>query len=306
MKKFLIPFLFGLSVFFSQAQDKSGSEDHPLVPRFKQARIYDYEVKSFEPMAISTSKVTKYDELDESIKVEGKLYRIWYDLPSSMGSTYEIYTNFKNAFSGENAEVLFTCYGKKECGKYFWNAMGSTNTYLMSSYLGEEIAYHAARFEKDGMLYTLAITVGYGLGEQGYEVHLVESKIMEQSITTDGIAASMRKSGKVALDGILFDTGSATLKASSMEVVSQLADYLLKNPEVKIYVVGHTDNVGSYESNVALSLRRAESVCSTLSRKHNISKKRLHAAGVGPVSPEASNTTDPGRKKNRRVEAVLQ
>ncbi|MGB5982915.1 MAG: OmpA family protein [Nonlabens sp.] len=305
MKLYIIPFLYLLTTFHSSAQDKEGSSDHPLVPRFKQARIYDYEVKSFEPLTIATSKVTKYDELDEKLKVEGKKYLIWYDLPSSMGSTYEIYTNFKNAYSGNNAEVLFTCNGKKECGKYFWNAIGSDNSYLMSSYLGEEIAYHAAQFQKDGKQYTIAITVGYGLGEQGYEVHIIENEIMEQTMDVDGITASINENGKMAFNGILFETGSDRLKSSSYKEIALIADYLTNNPKSNIYVVGHTDSIGSYETNLSLSERRAISVVNALKTKHKVKASRLMPVGVGPVSPVATNSTSEGKTANRRVEVVL-
>jgi len=305
MKLYIIPFLYLLTTFHVSGQDKEGSLDHPLVPRFKEARIYDYEVKSFEPLTIATSTVTKYDELDEKLKVEGKKYLIWYDLPSSMGSTYEIYTNFKNAYSGKNAEVLFSCNGKKECGKYFWNAIGSDNSYLMSSYLGEEIAYHSAQFQKDGKQYTIAITVGYGLGEQGYEVHVVENEIMEQTMDVDGITASINENGKMAFNGILFETGSDRLKSFSYAEIALIADYLSNNPKSNIYVVGHTDSVGSYETNLSLSERRAKSVVNALKTKYKIKSSRLMPVGVGPVSPVASNATSEGKTANRRVEVVL-
>jgi len=75
---------------------------------------------------------------------------------------------------------------------------------------------------------------------------------------------------------------------------------------VKLYVVGHTDNTGTYEYNLDLSRRRAAAVVEALTRGHGVAAARLKAVGVGPVAPVASNATEEGRAKNRRVELVAQ
>jgi OOP family OmpA-OmpF porin len=81
---------------------------------------------------------------------------------------------------------------------------------------------------------------------------------------------------------------------------------LLKgSPTLKVYVVGHTDNVGSLDSNLKLSSARAASVVKALVTR-GIAAARLQSAGVGPYSPVASNDTDAGKAKNRRVEFVKQ
>jgi hypothetical protein len=68
----------------------------------------------------------------------------------------------------------------------------------------------------------------------------------------------------------------------------------------------HTDNVGGYEHNMGLSLRRAEAVVKELTTRHGIPATRLKAAGTGPLAPMAPNETEQGRAKNRRVELVQQ
>jgi outer membrane protein OmpA-like peptidoglycan-associated protein len=71
-------------------------------------------------------------------------------------------------------------------------------------------------------------------------------------------------------------------------------------------VVGHTDNVGQLPANLDLSHRRADAVVKILSTKYSIAASRLDAQGVGPLAPVASNDSDAGRAKNRRVELVKQ
>ncbi len=86
----------------------------------------------------------------------------------------------------------------------------------------------------------------------------------------------------------------------------EIAKYLKNNPGVRLYVVGHTDKTGSYDYNLDLSRRRAASVVKALVNRHGIAPARLKPVGVGPVASVASNSSEKGRAKNRRVELVAQ
>jgi len=77
---------------------------------------------------------------------------------------------------------------------------------------------------------------------------------------------------------------------------------LRSNANAKVDVVGHTDNIGSYDSNLDLSRARAAAVVGTLVSEYTINPQRLRASGVGFLAPIASNANDDGRAKNRRVE----
>ena len=75
---------------------------------------------------------------------------------------------------------------------------------------------------------------------------------------------------------------------------------------MKVHVVGHTDNVGGMDANMELSRDRAEAVVQALVKDHGVAVSRLNAYGDGPYAPVASNDTDEGKAKNRRVELVKQ
>ena len=101
-----------------------------------------------------------------------------------------------------------------------------------------------------------------------------------------------------------FESGSAKLKKLSLPVLNVVADVLKQFPEYRIVIVGHTDSIGSAEYNQKLSERRARSVLNYMI-KRGVASGRLTSIGSGESRPIASNNTEEGRAKNRRVEFML-
>lgn len=136
---------------------------------------------------------------------------------------------------------------------------------------------------------------------------VVRVAAMEQTVVVkaDQIAAGMAAEGKVAFYGLYFDTDSAALKAESDPSLAEMARWLQENPAARVFIVGHTDMVGSVPHNLQLSRDRAGAVVAALVKTHRIAADRLEAQGVGPFCPVRSNTGEAGRTKNRRVELVL-
>jgi OOP family OmpA-OmpF porin len=110
--------------------------------------------------------------------------------------------------------------------------------------------------------------------------------------------------GKVALYGILFDFNKTEVKPESEAALVEIAKLLANRATLNVLVVGHTDAVGSFESNRTLSQRRADAIVAALVSKHKIAATRLFPVGVSFASPVATNSTEEGRAKNRRVELV--
>lgn len=109
---------------------------------------------------------------------------------------------------------------------------------------------------------------------------------------------------KTAFDHLEFNTGNAVIKDVSNSSLNDLATLLLKKPEWKLQIAGHTDNVGNDQSNLILSKKRAEAIKAYLVSK-GISADRLRALFFGETEPIASNDTEEGRQKNRRVEMTI-
>lgn len=108
----------------------------------------------------------------------------------------------------------------------------------------------------------------------------------------------------VTLGDLLFATGRSELTGGAGPNLNRLATFLREYPDRTVYIEGHTDSVGSAESNYLLSQRRAESVRSYLVGQ-GIAPNRLTTAGLGQGSPVASNDTATGRQQNRRVEVII-
>jgi outer membrane protein OmpA-like peptidoglycan-associated protein len=106
------------------------------------------------------------------------------------------------------------------------------------------------------------------------------------------------------LKNVFFETGLSTLQKESFPALNELVEALQAKPNLVIEIAGHTDNVGSPESNQALSTDRAKAVRDYL-LKHGIDPKRLFAKGYGETEPVASNDTPEGRQQNRRTEVRI-
>lgn len=104
--------------------------------------------------------------------------------------------------------------------------------------------------------------------------------------------------------GILFDVDKTDLKAAAKTNLTNLSASLSKNPQTNILIVGHTDNTGSDQHNMDLSIRRAEAVKAYIAAA-GVDGSRMSTQGRGESEPIADNTTADGRSQNRRVEIAI-
>ena len=142
---------------------------------------------------------------------------------------------------------------------------------------------------------------------RNYELHIIERQLMKQDVLADAAAlrSGLTENGHVEVPGIFFDFGKSDIKSESEPALKELTTMLKANPALKVWVVGHTDNVGPVESNTTLSGARAAAVVKALVQR-GIDGSRLAPHGAGPYAPVASNAADEGRARNRRVELVAQ
>ncbi|MEN6463917.1 MAG: OmpA family protein [Syntrophaceae bacterium] len=102
---------------------------------------------------------------------------------------------------------------------------------------------------------------------------------------------------------IRFDSGKADIRPIYAGEIKKVADFMKRYPEIKVAIEGHTDSSGKTSLNTTLSRERAEAVMNELIETYGIDSSRIKAVGYGPRRPIASNSTEKGRERNRRVEA---
>jgi outer membrane protein OmpA-like peptidoglycan-associated protein len=157
-----------------------------------------------------------------------------------------------------------------------------------------------------------AVYVQTVLVEPGAPVLMIDAAPASDAATQPVILAQdenllfeqLARFGHVPVQGLVFETGGATLSDTSAHALETLAQLLSRNPELAVVIVGHSDNQGELDANIALSKRRAEAVRTTLIER-GVAADRLEAQGVGYLAPATTNATDAGRALNRRVELVL-
>ena len=130
------------------------------------------------------------------------------------------------------------------------------------------------------------------------------------SITTPGDSilvglTRIAKGNSITLNNLYFDYDSDKILPNSYAEIERLSLFLKRNKQIKIEIIGHTDNQGSKSYNLDLSRRRANALMNALIQK-GISADRLSAQGKGSEAPIATNDTEEGRAQNRRVEIIIQ
>ncbi len=262
--------------------DKPGSKDYPGLTRLQGYNITEYQELRFDSFTFRVTENGKEKKQD----IEGHRYHFRYDYDSqrdpskgAMPSALEVIRNYQNAARAVGGKVM-----------------------LEDGSGGDR--YTTVQFTKGGKEVWMAVhVVAYG---GMYNMEIIEKQAMQQEVTLDaaGMASSIADTGSVAIYGIYFDTGQSEIKPESEAALTEITKLLTQNPALKVLIVGHTDMVAGLDSNMKLSQARAQAVVSTLTAKHGIAAARMTPMGVGPCAPLASNKTEEGRAKNRRVELV--
>jgi OOP family OmpA-OmpF porin len=312
----------------AQAADVEVSQDYPLVGRYEGAEIAGYAVTDYDEVTILDGP---FDPGDVSKRagpgfkaVEGRSILIYYTLPAGR-STLDVQRTYENSLKGKGFSIMFACATSKgtcfqsqepDAAYHLGNAIGDP---LILPKLDDDYVHNW--FEQGGR-YLLArldrpegaVLVGLYLGESSrgnvVVLRVIETKEMDAGkivvLNASQMDQAIADTGSVSLHGILFDLDKDTLQPDSKPTLDEIAKLLQNNPELKLKIVGHTDNQGTADYNLGLSRRRAASVVTALTSQYAIAGERLSSEGAGPTQPVAPNDTEEGRAKNRRVELVAQ
>lgn len=305
-----------------------GAKDFPLIKRYEGSRLIGYDNRSFDAFKLPLGKLKLGDDgrtaFDKVQEVEGRHTRLLYLAPRGR-SSLEVFRNYEADLASKGFTVLFKCSGEEECdsvGAEMYRVLYPPTNALQNNELSKvafnvpgEPRYLAATLSRPEGQVSVSLYVAKELGDAFPDtkdrvavlLDVVEAKPMEQKMVTVD-AAKMAKdiaaTGRVALYGLYFDTDKAELKPESKPALDELGKFLKAEPNLKVYIVGHTDNVGGFDYNVGLSQRRAASIVDRLIQGYGIAAARLKPVGAGLIAPVAPNDDEAGRAKNRRVEIV--
>jgi outer membrane protein OmpA-like peptidoglycan-associated protein len=311
--------------------DVKGGKDHSLVSRYAGSVILGYRFREFDEQVMPLAPVKLVDgkwKAAKELRVEGQATRLLYLIPEGR-STLEVARNYQDQLSRAGFQVVYTCAGG-ECDtilsaflyppggrlRYGNSASWDLADMALASVIQDSRYMVLKRTGTDGEAH-VSLFVGVNNFHIPPELEMrtialldvvVKAGMDAGMVTVDAATMSreMSQAGHVALYGILFDSDKAVVKPESEPVLVEIAKLLKEDAGLKLFVVGHTDNVGAFDHNMSLSDRRAAAVVQELTGRHGIGAARLRPVGVGPAAPVAPNDKEEGRAKNRRVELVVQ
>jgi outer membrane protein OmpA-like peptidoglycan-associated protein len=266
------------------------AKEHRIVKFYPDSSVYEYSNTEFDAVDF----ITGYDRKAEqpvAASLEGRIIR--YNSHHKPGtSALQVVRNYENALKKAGLTTLYAGKG----------------TQLGNMPLNSEEAMGGFRLDTKGKPSLYIMVKAYPNGDEPWsEVLIVEPKAMEQVLEANADAwfEEISKSGRVAVYGINFDTGKATLRADSAPVLEEVRKLAAAHPGLKLRIEGHTDNAGNAAANRKLSEERAGAVKAWLVGK-GVKASQLSTAGLGDTRPVADNGSDDGRAKNRRVELARQ
>ena len=316
-------------------QDAKGSADTALVGRYEGSFILGETKKAFDEIALASGPAQGSPYADHkygaTVTAHGQVTRQLYLAPAGR-STLELASNYFDALKAKGLQQIFSC-ARDACGEAFSVLqhthigdllapnMDQTRDFLINASLEYVVDIRYGLFKshaQDGDTY-VAVYVGQNRGGSMGDfsaaldgrvltrVDVVAPRTMEHKIVTVSaaeIADKITTEGRVAFYGIFFDFDKAELKPESDPQLAQMAAFIKAHAATPMFITGHTDNQGGLAYNLSLSQRRAAAVAKALTARYGVGAARLAAHGLANLAPLASNATEAGRAKNRRVELV--
>ena len=286
----------------AQQRDVAGSRDYPGIGRFGGSVITGYTVKDFDAARLQAAPFKAGKATDER-RLEGRITRIAYRTGAGP-SILEVSRNFETQLDKAGFEKLLACDTDDCGGTAFAHRLESLPIPMMwiDAFNFRYYAGHKAEGGRDTYVTLVVSKNNDSIFAQ--LIVAVVGQIENKMVDAAAMAKGLGEKGHIALYGIYFDTDKATIKPESAPTLAEMAKLLNGQPEMKVFIVGHTDSQGSYEHNMTLSRQRAEAVANALVASYRIARARLRTAGLGMLAPIGSNATDEGRALNRRVELV--
>ena len=313
--------------------EMAGAHDSPLISRFAGSVIVGYRTVEFDQLTLPLGRAVSDSRLAKTETVEGSITQIAYAVPPGK-SAFEVAMNYKQALAAAGFKTRFACSsegdgsnsGPRGCGyvsdmsglvmpdqtvEAMTDGGGHGDRTFIEDTVEENldrIFVRTAHANVSGRPVDVTVVVGHNAYHGvGVLLEICEGKAMAtgEVLASTQMLQALSSQGHIALYGIHFESDSARLTPTSDPTLQRMVEVMKSHPELKVYIVGSTDDTGTLVHNLALSKSRAESVVAALGAR-GIASARMAAEGIASFAPVASNATAAGRAKNRRVELVEQ
>jgi len=274
---YLFPFLLIYILFVSSFTQAQENIEHPMVKKMPNFKLVETLSKKSK-FSIFPFRIIKNKKITTTEK-KGRYWKLHYENRNAKGkintkvSKIDIMNNYRAAAKELGGKVLYAKRGKI--------------TFTLPLNNGATLWGYVTALDGN---YDLII-----IEEEGFAKQL--------TFSADQMKRALDSAGTISIYGINFDTAKDRLKPGAEKVLVEINKLMLNYPELKIEIQGHTDNVGSANYNLNLSNKRANTVKQYL-LLFGVDKNRMTAKGYGLTKPIATNDTEVGRAKNRRVELV--
>jgi outer membrane protein OmpA-like peptidoglycan-associated protein len=286
----------------AQTRDVAGAKDFPGIGRFGGSVVTGYQVKDFDAARMQAAAFKDGNPADAR-RLEGRVTRIAYRTKPGP-SILEVSRNFETQLTKAGYETLLACDTDACGGIPFTEAIDALPVPQMWVD-GFNYHYYAGRKSEGGRETYASVVVSENNREITAQLTVAELGAIENKmVDAAAMAKGLGETGHIALYGIYFDTDKAAIKPESRPTLEQIAKLLSGQPQLNVFIVGHTDSQGAFDYNLDLSRRRAEAIAAELVKSYRIAQTRLRTAGVGLLAPVGSNASEAGRALNRRVELV--
>jgi OmpA-OmpF porin, OOP family len=241
--------------------------------------------------------------------LEGRVEKRSWRVGVGAGTTLQVLAPLRTQLKEAGYDILLDC-AARACGgfdfRFETEVIPAPDMYVavrdyrfLSATKGDQaLSLLVSRQSPDAYIQIIRVSPG------SQEVAPIVTQAGAAVPTDQSFSDLLKQDGHAVLDGLEFKEGANTLQEEEAPGLQRLVDTLEADPDLRVILVGHTDNVGALEANIKLGKARAQAVRDLLVERYGIASDRVQAEGMGYLAPITTNDTAEGRDINRRVEVV--
>jgi len=283
-----IGFVFALSgpVAAQSGGDIPGASDHPILDRFPESSIVAYRTSTKETYQLvlgSMRRVAREIVPEQSERIRADITRITYEVSSSFDGV-NVYEFIRQQAQDKGYKALYDCRGQACGNSTYWANTAFANRILSGPDRNQFYMVFDTSSSTGIRSYLSAYIITRGNRRLYAHIEIAETMEGSQESQTYSVAGALSATGSAVLNTVSFDDQDRFL---SDEGIAALADYLQRNSQMNVYLVGHLNAEAELEVLIDRSRARAQQVSDKLVQQ-GISAQRINVQGLGPLAPNCT------------------